>query len=365
MDIQFRKETLLPALQAVVSVVERRQTLAVIGNVLVEAQDDGIRLTATDLEVELQSTFAERVMEPGHITIPARKFLDVVRNLNDGIDIRLQVRADKAYLTAERSRYSLSTLPAMDFPGVDQLTDTIQLQLQQKIFKRLIESTQFCMALQDVRYYLNGILLDITPGSIKAVATDGHRLAVSEISQDFDIKERFQVIIPRKGVHEIFRLLSESENLVDITISSNHIQVQLPGLRFTSKLIDGRYPDYRSVIPEENFSAILDKENFKRALVRSAVILHEKMRGVRLSLNTDCLMIHATNQDQEEAEDEIVCEYQGDKIDIAFNVTYLLDVISVIHGDSIKMVFGKKNGSCLIADTSDDRSQFVVMPMRI
>jgi len=365
MDIQFRKETLLPALQAVVSVVERRQTLAVIGNVLIEAQEGGIRLTATDLEVELQSTFDERVTEPGHITIPARKFLDVVRNLNDGIDIRLQVRADKAFLTAERSRYSLSTLPAMDFPGVDQITDATQLQLPQNILRRLIESTQFCMALQDVRYYLNGILLEVGPGFIKAVATDGHRLAVSEINQNFDLSEILQVIIPRKGVHEIFRLLSDSDSLIDITISPNHVQVQLPGLKFTSKLIDGRYPDYRSVIPQENFSAILDKENFKKALVRASVILHDKLRGVRLSLETDSLMIRASNQDQEEAQDEIACEYQGEPIEIAFNVTYLLDVISVIHGDTLKMVFAKKNGSCLISDISDERSQFVVMPMRI
>lgn len=366
MKLTIQKETLLPALQAVIGVVERRQTLAILGNVLLVAKTDGVTLTATDLEVELSARVAVSVEEPGEITIPARKLLDIVRNLPDGSAIHIQVNGEKALVRSERSRFTLSTLPAIEFPGVEEPDQQPVISLPQAGLQRLIAGTQFCMALQDVRYYLNGLLLELGPGSIRGVATDGHRLAISEISGTFESQEVRQIIVPRKGVVELARILADSEEGIEIKFSENHIRASLPGLSFTSKLIDGRYPDYRGVIPrvEENY-LIADRNDLRQALIRASILSNEKFRGVRLIMEANLLTIQSNNPEQEEAEESLLVEYTGSPIETGFNATYLLDALSALDGEQVRLGFVNEQSSCLIESVQEPSSWYVVMPMRL
>lgn len=365
MDIKFRKETILPALQSVISVVDRRQTLAILGNILIEALSDKVVLTATDLEVELETSFVADIQEPGKITLPAKKFLDVIKNLDEGADITLNLKGDKGIVRAEKSRYLFSTLPANIFPGVDEIIKPVTFNISQSQLKKLIDSTQFCMAIQDVRYYLNGVLLEFCHNSIRAVSTDGHRLALAEINLNVPFTEPHQIIVPRKGVLELFRLLEDNENMIAITLGLNHISVVLPDVKFISKLIDGNYPAYRKVIPEPILSTSVEKETFRKALLRASVVSNVKVRAARLSIEQDSLIIQTENQENEEAKEEISCNYLGEKIDVAFNIGYLLDSLNVLSGDSINISFAISNGSCLISEIDDSRFKYVVMPMRI
>ena len=366
MKFEIDREEFLKPLQAVIGVVERRQTLPVLSNVLVVAEGNTLSLTATDLEVELAARCEASIKEPGRITLPARKLMDIVRNLPTAVRIRIAVEEDKAHIVAARSRFTLATLPANDFPLVDVIDDGQTLALPQHQLLALIERTHFSMALQDVRYYLNGLLLELDGNTVRAVATDGHRLALSETQIAAGMEGQRQVIVPRKGVQELLRLLSDAEDEVQVELGSNHIRISLPDIKFTSKLIDGRFPDYQRVIPTHADKVMLvDRENLRQALVRVSILSNEKYRGVRFDISSHELRIVSNNTEQEEAEEEIAVEFSGDHLEIGFNASYLVDAISAIDEEQVEMAFTDANSSCLISGHNNTVSKYVVMPMRL
>jgi DNA polymerase-3 subunit beta len=365
MKFSISRESLLQLLQAVIGVVERRQTMPILSNILVVAHDDEVAVTATDLEVELVARGeAERIDANGDITVPGRKLLDICRALPDTAMVKIALEGDRLILRSGRSRFVLSTLPAADFPVIDELQQARELKLSQADVSRLLDKTHFAMAQQDVRYYLNGLLLETGDKFVRAVATDGHRLALSEIETPGDTDGQ-QVIIPRKGVLELQRLLGNGEEL-ELAIGSNHIRARMDGIQFTSKLIDGRFPDYQRVIPSPKDNRLrADREELRHALQRAAILANEKYRGIRLEVAEQSLKIQANNPEQEEAEDELEVEYGGEALEIGFNVTYLLDALAAVDGDEVEIGFVDSNSSCLIQAPGTQQSRYVVMPMRL
>jgi len=366
MKLSAKREDLLAPLQAVIGVVERRQTMPILANVLLVARGGVLSVTATDLEVELVASAPMDVEEEGEITLPGRKFLDICRALPEGAKVNLSVLADKATVRSGRSRFSLSTLPASDFPTIDELNVQQGLRLAQADLRGLLEKTHFSMAQQDVRYYLNGLLFEVDGKVLRAVATDGHRLALSEVDlQDDTGGKGAQVIVPRKGVLELQRLLGgEAEVLV--SVGSNHIRVELDGIRFTSKLIDGRFPEYGRVIPQQvPHVVVAERQVLKAALQRTAILSNEKYRGIRLEVRDGSLTVQAHNPEQEEAEEEVEVQYQGGELEIGFNVNYLLDALGAVAGDTVQIGLGDSNSSCVITESDAARSKYVVMPMRL
>lgn len=366
MKLSIGREALLKPLQAVMGVVERRQTMPVLSNVLLVAKASGVTLTGTDLEVELVAeAAAEKVDVPGEITIPGRKFLDIARALNEGAQMGLQLDGDRLIIKSGRSRFVVSTLPATEFPLVDKIDANSRLDLAQSDVAYLLEKTQFSMAQQDVRYYLNGLMLETSKTRLRAVATDGHRLALCDINVENQDVTYGQVIIPRKGVMELHRLLGANEK-IQLKIGTNHVQATLDGIRMTSKLIDGRFPDYERVIPSNpSFTLVADKTILRSALQRASILSNEKYRGVRLELGKDVLRIQANNPDQEEASEEIEVGYSGEAMEIGFNVTYLLDAIAAVDGDRVEIDFIDSSSSCLIRSGDNNLARYVVMPMRL
>lgn len=366
MKFKLQRETLLKPLQSVIGVVERRQTLPVLGNVLLVADEQGLSVTATDLEVELVATAAPTVDEFGQITLPARKLMDIVRNLPEGVQVSFALSGDRAVITAERSRFTLAILPATEFPTVEDIGETRPLHLPQADLRQLIEKTHFSMALQDVRYYLNGLLLELEPGRLRAVATDGHRLALGELEGDIPPGDAHQVIVPRKGVQELLRLLEDSDDEVRVELGGNHIRVSLPTLRFTSKLIDGRFPDYQRVIPTVEDRVMQTERNaLKQALVRASILSNEKHRGVRFILDRDQLRIQSSNPEQEQADEELSVSYDAEAMEIGFNASYLLDAVNAVDSDRVQMGLVDSNSSTVVEDPNDNRYRYVVMPMRL
>jgi DNA polymerase-3 subunit beta len=366
MKLSISRESLLKALQAVIGVVERRQTMPILANVLVVAKDRGLTVTASDLEVELIADAAvEKTEVPGEITVPGRKLLDITRALDQDATIGIQLDGDRLVVKAGRSRFVLSTLPAAEFPLVDRLEAINRLNLPQADLARLLDKTQFSMAQQDVRYYLNGLLIETSKRRIRAVATDGHRLALCEIPIENQDVTSMQVIVPRKGVIELHRLLGAGQE-VALAIGSNHVRANLDGIQITSKLIDGRFPDYERVIPTSEAATLeADRETLRGALQRAAILSNEKYRGVRLELGPNLLRIQANNPDQEEARDEVEVQYDGEAIEIGFNVTYLLDALSAVEGETVAIDFVDANSSCLIRSPKGGPAKYVVMPMRL
>jgi len=366
MKFQIKRETLLKPLQFVIGVVERRQTLPVLSNLLLQADTGRISLTATDLEVELVANFDLNVANGGEITIPARKFLDICRTLPDEAELNISFLNERVQVKSGKSRFTLSTLPATEFPVIEDIQVQKEFKLPQRELKKLIERTSFAMAQQDVRYYLNGLMLELKEGQMRAVATDGHRLAISEVSADIDEQESYQVIVPRKGIQELARLLDDSDETALIQLGSNHIRIQLPELRFTSKLIDGKFPDYNKVLPRASDKFVTaEREVLKQSLVRTSILSNEKYRGVRLSFSEQQLSIQAHNPEQEEAEEEISVEYSGETVEIGFNVNYILDALNAIPEDNITISLTDSNSSCLIEPSNDKDCRYVIMPMRL
>lgn len=366
MKFTIQREAFLKPLQQIIGVVERRQTLPVLGNILVQADGQGLTLTATDLEVELVARLPLDVQQPGETTLPARKLLDICRTLPDGAVIELTVDQGRAVVRSGKSRFTLATLPASDFPVVEELKNVQAFRFPQKDLKELIDRTHFSMAQQDVRYYLNGLMLELDKKGIRCVATDGHRLALCELAAKTGVSDTQQVIVPRKGVQELLRLLENEDTEVDIQIGGNHIRVSMPAIRFTSKLIDGRFPDYKRVLPKGGDKAIqADRSVLRQALARTSILSNEKYRGVRLSLDENIIRIQAHNPEQEEAEEELEIDYGGDPLEIGFNVTYLLDALGALPGDNVRVILSDSNSSCLIEDAGAGHCRYVVMPMRL
>jgi DNA polymerase III subunit beta len=364
MKLTATREDLLAPLQSVIGVVERRQTMPVLANVLLSARDNRLAITGTDLEVELVAATKVGLEQPGDITVPGRKLVDIFRALPDGVSITLSTEGERVVVRAGRSRFTLTTLPAAEFPVVEEINASQTLSLPQGEFRRLIDKTHFSMAQQDVRYYLNGLLLETQESALRAVATDGHRLALCEMALPSQAKSG-QVIVPRKGVLELQRILGTDGN-VELAIGTNHVRAQIGDIRFTSKLIDGRFPEYGRVIPSSPAKLVLaDRELLRQALQRTAILSNEKYRGIRLAVRTDLLTIQAHNPEQEEAEDQVEVVYAGDEVEIGFNVNYLLDALSAIEGDKVEIGLTDSNSSCLIHAPGLTQTRYVVMPMRL
>lgn len=370
MKITLSRDDLLKPLQQVSGVVEKRQTLQVLSNVLIVVDQNEMSLTGTDLEVELQAK--QLLNDPavsGKITVPCRKLFDICRALPSSSSVSLSVEDARLLVRSGKSRFTLATLPANDFPNLDDtLTNARAITLSQRALKQLIDKTAFAMAQQDVRYYLNGMLFEVTSNQLRVVSTDGHRLAMADTSIVSELDDTLQVIVPRKGVQELSRLLVDDDSEVSLLIGNNHLRVTVGNVIFTSKLIDGRFPDYERVLPKNGDRMLMaDREELKSSLQRASILCNEKFRGIRLNISEGVLKITATNPDQEQAEEELPVDYSSQALEIGFNVGYLLDVLSVLSGSSIKMILGDSNSSALIKDSAetDCLAVYVVMPMRL
>ena len=365
MKLNAGREVLLRPLQAVIGVVERRQTMPILTNVLLVAKGGQISITATDLEVELVAEAEADVESPGEITVPGRKLLDICRALPEDAQVSLSQSGEKLIVKSGRSKFTLVTLPAAEFPVVEDINAGQSIDVSQEILGRLLEKTHFSMAQHDVRYYLNGLLLETSGNTLRAVATDGHRLALCEAGLEGGSLPEQQVIVPRKGVLELQRLLSGEGALV-IELGTNHVRIQLDGIRFTSKLIDGRFPEYERVIPQDTSNSMLaDRETLRSALQRTAILSNEKYRGIRLIMRDNGMVLQAHNPEQEEAEEELEIEYAGEEIEIGFNVNYLLDAFSAIESKTVNLAVMDGNSSCLIREPGKEDCKYVVMPMRL
>ena len=367
MKFSVSRDTLLKPLQLVAGVVERRQTLPVLANVLMVIEGNTLSMTGTDLEVEIVARLTlDEVESGGEITVPAKKFLDICKALPDGAKIGFSLEDQKVTVKSGRSRFTLSSLPSTEFPAVEPGQNELSFSCAQKDIKHLIDRTSFAMAQQDVRYYLNGMLWEVKQDSLRVVSTDGHRLAMCTRPVSADVAEIKQAILPRKGVIELSRLLGDTEDAVELVLGTNHIRANTPEYTFTSKLVDGKFPDYERVLPKGGDKVVLgERAMLKQAFARTAILSNEKYRGVRLVLENNQLTIIANNPEQEEAEDQVAVDYTGDSLEVGFNVSYLQDVTNVLDTDNIKITLSDANSSALLEEPESSDSAYVVMPMRL
>lgn len=369
MRFSLPRDALLGPLQVVQGVVERRQTIPILANILLTSQDSVLSITATDMEVELNAQTTLGDSEGGAITVPARKLIEICRTAPPNTDIEFFMSGSRATILSGRSRFVLATLPAADYPSTDSFQETATICLEQGLLRRLIELTGFAMANQDVRYYLNGLLLEASVSGLRAVATDGHRLAFAEHRMDTRVSDGVQqAIVPRKGVLELMRILTPGKEEMELVFSAHAIQARFPSMRFTSKLIDGRYPDYLGVIPDPEACdkmALIDRERLRQSLTRAAILANEKHRAVRLILGSEGLRIIAKNPEQEEAEEQLEAEYVGEPLEVGFNASYLIEAISAVPAERVRIYFTDPNSSCLIRPDGREDCQYVVMPMRL
>ena len=367
MRFVITREALIKPLQLVAGVVERRQTLPVLSNILMVAEGDQLSLTGTDLEVELVGRVQlQEPAQPGSVTVPARKLMDICKSLSDDARIEMELSGQKMIIKSGRSKFSLTTLAASEFPNVEDSPQAFELSLPQSELRQLIEKTGFSMAQQDVRYYLNGMLLEVSEDSLRSVATDGHRLATSASAADVPAGGAHQIIVPRKGILELARLLQGGDSPVTLVIGASHIRANVGDYTFTSKLVDGKFPDYQRVMPKNGDKVVLgDRQELRQVFQRIAILSNEKYRGVRLTLSDGYLKVTANNPEQEEAEETVAVEYEGPSIDIGFNVNYLLDVLSIMGSDVVRFTLADANSSALIQGFDDPNSTYVIMPMRM
>jgi DNA polymerase-3 subunit beta len=367
MKFSLNRELLLKPLLLVSGAVERKSTLPILGNILLEISGQSLTLTATDLELEMVSnTQIDNHGEDGKITIPARKLLDICKSLPDDSLLTFELNNEIITISTGRSKYSLSTLPAVDFPNIEEWKGDVEFQLFKSDLLRLIESTHFSMANQDVRYYLNGMSIETEGNEIRSVATDGHRLAICKISAgELSLPSR-QVIVPRKGILEIIRLLDPIEENVQVFLGSNHIRIIDTEFSFTSKLVDGRFPDYRRVLPRNGDKVLnTSKDNLRQLLSRASILSNDKFKGVRLNFSTQELKITANNPEQEQAEEVLEIDFPYDEVEIGFNVNYVLDVLSAIKEPEVKFTLADANSSVVIEGAESNEAIYVVMPMRL
>ncbi|MFO7542117.1 MAG: DNA polymerase III subunit beta [Thiobacillus sp.] len=365
--VQSERTALQTALSAVVGVVERRHTLPILSNLLLEKKNGKLTLLATDLELQV-STQLESV-ESGEdfaITLAARKLFDIVRALPETAKVKLDTKDSQVVVSSGKSRFTLQTLPAADFPRVETGAGLGEaIRLPQKSLKRLLQLVQFAMASQDIRYYLNGMLLVLDGKKLRVVTTDGHRLSYAETPLETEAETR-EVIIPRKTVVELSKLLNDVDDPVELRIGANQVTITLPDTELVTKVVDGKFPDYQRVIPVDQPRHLkANRQNVMQALQRAAILSNEKFRGVRLVMSENALGIICNNNEQEEAADEIEVSYNGDPLDVGFNVTYLLDGLGAVSSDEITLSLGDANSSMLLTSEGEPGFKYVVMPMRI
>jgi DNA polymerase III subunit beta len=364
--MKINREVLLKPLSNVTGIVERRHTLPILSNLLLEAKNNSIQLTTTDLEMQISLMIQTELQEELSTTISAKKFLDICRSLPDAIDIDLISKDSRITVKAGKSRFNLQTLPAADYPVMTKVSgESIQIQLPQLELKRLLKQVEFAMAQQDIRYYLNGLLLEVNGNKLNLVGTDGHRLSFTSamLSQSH---EKTDVILPRKTVIELIKLLEDSDEEVTIEIAAGQVNFSFGNMRLISKVIDGKFPDYHRVIPTAHTNTFTaNRVEILTAMQRASILSNEKYRGIRMVLNENNIKLISTNTEQEEAEEELEISYTQDSLDIGFNVTYLIDVLNNTQQENINFSFADANSSCLITVPEDNDYKYVVMPMRI
>ncbi len=366
MRFSLTREVLLKPLQQVVSVVEKRQTMPVLSNLLVVLEQGTLSLTATDLEVELVARVGCSDGEPGAITIPARKFFEIVRALPDGVMVNVSVNGDRISVNAGRSRYTLAGLSADEYPNSDESEIVERLRLPEGSLKRAFDGTAFAMAQQDVRFYLNGLLLDASGTELRCVATDGHRLALSETGLLSGPQVRRQLIVPRKGVLELLRLLENSDREIELEVGRTHVRLRREDVSFSSKLIDGRFPDYEAVIPLGADKEVkVNRDALRAALQRAVILSNEKYRGVRIEIDPQVVRVSAHNPEQEEAVEEVEADTTISGLSIGFNASYLLEALGALSEDDALLLFRDSGSSALVREPSHGRNRHVVMPMRL
>jgi len=361
------KENILKPLQIIIGIVERKQTLPILSNVLIEKESGKIRFIATDLEIQISTSIkiVNNDSETAAITLGGKKLQDILRILPEKSIISIESKENKAQIKSNKSRFSLQTLPAQDFPKLnDQLEEAKKITLSQFVLKKLLLSVQYAMAQQDVRYYLNGVLMIVEGNTLKVVATDGHRLAFNEETIEGEYTKQ-EIILPRKAVLELCKLLNETDDSLELEFSQQQIKVNFSGINLVSKIIEGKFPDYERVIPNYENHLKINRLVIQQALQRAAILSNEKFRGVRFVLTEKNLSIISSNSEQEEAQEEIETEYHGDPVDIGFNVNYLMDGLNNINSEKAIISFGDPNSSILITTEDNDKFRYVVMPMRI
>lgn len=365
--IQTERNALLAPLTATVGVVERRHTLPILSNLLVQKEDGKLTLLATDLELQVRTRLEQDAKgEDFAITVAARKLFDIVRSLPEETKIKLESKDSQIVVSSGKSRFTLQTLPAEDFPRMETRVGVgDDINLPQKTLKHLLQLVQFAMASQDIRYYLNGMLLVVEGKTLRVVATDGHRLSFAETMLEQEATPR-EVIIPRKTVQELTKLLGDSDDPVALSIGSNQVTIRLPQTELVTKVIDGKFPDYLRVIPQNQPRQLKAKrQTVMQALQRASILSNEKFRGVRLVMGSNTLGIVCNNNEQEEAADEIEVQYVGEPMDVGFNVTYLLDGLGALGSEEVIFSLADSNSSMLVTSDEDPGFKYVVMPMRI
>ena len=366
MQIKINREVLLKPLMSVTSIVERRHTLPILSNLLLEAKNNQIQLTATDLEMQISLNVASAFKGDLSTTISAKKFLDICRSLPEAAEIDMQSSDSRMVVKAAKSRFNLQTLPAADYPVMTKVASAgIAINISQIELKKCLKQVEFAMAQQDIRYYLNGLLLEVNGNQLNLVGTDGHRLSFTstKLAQTYD---KTDVILPRKTVVELIKLLEDSEGEVSIEIGAGQVNFAFNEIRLISKVIDGKFPDYHRVIPTAHQNTFtVNRVGVLTAMQRASILSNEKYRGIRMVLSNNNLKLISTNTEQEEAEEELEISYNKEAMDIGFNVTYLIDVLNNVSDESINFSFADANSSCLITVPNDENYKYVVMPMRI
>lgn len=368
MYIELLREDLLRPLQGIIGVVEKRQTLPILANVCIKTTSESrLQLTTTDLEMEMSAALNGKVIDPGTVTSPARKLLDICKALPEGSTLILKSKDSRLRLESGYSRFVLSTLPADEFPYIEGKNQGVTFQVPAQSLAELLKRTSFAMAQQDVRYYLTGLLLEVESNLLRAVGTDGHRLALSECAMpELSIESNRNVILPRKSINELERLLGPVEAGLDITLGESHAKFRMGDIILTTKLIDGEFPDYNRVIPVISTCKLrVDRTSFRESLARVSILANEKFRGIRLEADAETLRLFAHNPENEEAEEVFSGQYEGEKLVIAFNAGYLQDVLSVVKSEIIEFGFTTSSASTLVSEPGEKKSRYVIMPMRL
>ena len=366
MNFIITRESLLKPLQQIVNVIEKRQTMPILANVLLNIESNKLILTGTDLEIQIIDEVAISNASSGSVTVPARKFLDICRLLPAGADINFQLSDDKVKIKSARSRFTLSTLAAEDYPKFSETKMDCAFSINAGILREAFNKTLFCMANQDVRYYLNGLMLNISNNKLKFVASDGHRLSIFETEIDLATGIEARILIPRKGIIEFNRLLDEPDMDVNVMFSKNHIKIAINNLVFLSKLIDAKYPEFSKVFQQAFFDPIyIEKNVLKDALTRVAILSNEKLKGVSFVFEAKQLNISTHNPIHEEAEETLNIDYSGEQISIAFNAQYVLEALTNLDSDQVVLTVASNVSSCFIEQPNEQKFKFIVMPMKL
>lgn len=383
MHLYLSRELWHRLLTTIQGVVDKRHTMPILSNIRLILTADQLKVTGSDLEVELTASLPlpeGACRTEGQTTLPARKLLDIVKSLPVAAQIELQVQDQKAILKSGSSRFTLGTLPASDFPDLGELQEAAQVTLSQQALRQLIERTSFAMAVQDVRYYLTGTLFEAEGQTLRTVTTDGHRLAMAEAEAQMDASQLaseqiLQAIVPRKAIFELQRLLDNRTDMLSLRFGREmlgvNIELPLDGervlqLQFASRLIDGKFPDYRRVIPRQGNKIMqVSRADWMQTLQRVAILSNEKLRGVLLHFTPQQMTLKANNVEQDEATEDMAAQYQGEELEMLFNVQYLLDALGVMAGEDAQLVMSESNASALLVDPHNDSYRYVVMPMRV